>query len=181
MLTKLDKSVIRQISAYVSTHNTKGKQRDLIEKVIYQCRGRVSDALLKFLKIRCLLNPNYIIYKRYVKSIQYKNLLDEVLNVVANSHCCLTCKKPIRPNDNAQSGLSLFRVKQQYCSRNCASVALGKKAWELLYKDKEKYKKRMKRIRATMIKRYGAPTTLQSKALKEKALKTRWGADYVVK
>lgn len=151
------------------------KPKDLIKSFYEEHYNKMSLAFKKYFEIRVLLiaGANSVIYRRYIHSQAYSVLNKEILNVILGQDSCKNCGKKIQyiVKEN-QSFLSILKLHRIFCSSFCSSAYNARQYWNKLKSNKEQYEERMKKIRNTMICRYGAPTTLQSKELLLKVQKT---------
>lgn len=151
--------------------NKRRYKKDSILYILEKYNKYLSPAFRKFLKIRGLLSPQYIIYKRYIESIHYQTLVKEIELEASKYRKCIVCGKAILIHENeGKSNLSFIFSKKLTCSCSC----LGKYGAKKYHTEKtrQKEEERLKKIHNTMIKKYGAPTTLQCPLLKAKVQKT---------
>ena len=135
--------------------------------------------------------------QKYRRSNLIKQDFNVVLTHLSQIHKCSECGKPLNydyvRNEHKyteKSYRSLLSIAlPTVCSLKCKHT-LVKKAVKKHFdaigekKKEEHYKKVTQKAQATMLKRYGAPTTLQSKVLREKVKNTviqRYGVDHVSK
>ena len=173
-LTHNDKIIFKKlINHKAHIRNGRRFKRDSVLYIIEKYNRYMSPAFLKFLKIRCLLNNHYIIYNRYVQSLHYRDILKEVENEASLYRRCLNCGKPILLHEkDCKHSLDFIFSKKKTCSKSCLGI-IGSTSY---HKSKTETieKRRLQKIRSTMIKRYGAPTTLQSPILKKKVQQTNY-------
>ena len=172
MLSDTEKVIIYDLHKSLLPNTRKSKNREIILTVLERHRQEISSRLLKYIKIRCLLSQHYIIYRHYVESIAYKELHTEVLKYLESLYPCKVCGKT-KPLRRTKSGVSFLKEKREYCSQKCRGQVALIELWKKLRADPEFAKARKQKIQATMLKRYGGKTTMESPGLKEKAVTTR--------
>lgn len=178
MLSNIDKVLLIDLRNKILSckkEKIQQKPKDLVKGFYEEHYSKMSSAFKKYFEIRILLTAglNSVIYKRYIQSQTYLALNKEILDVILMQDSCKNCGKKIQyAIKENQSFLSILKLHKVFCSNFCLSSYTGKQYWKKLKSNKKLYEDHMKKIRNTMISKYGAPTTLQSKELLSKVQKT---------
>ena len=170
MLSAYDKQFLKALHKKLINMSNRRKIKKDIKIIFMRHRDDLSNHLQKFMLIRVLTYHKSKIFIHYTQSIYYNELMKEILKTIAPH--CKNCDKLIIPEDKLTS-ISFLWFNKRCCNKQCTSEYGNKTFWEKAKKNPQLAKNRLQKIQATMLKRYGATTTLASKELNKKVWETR--------
>lgn len=173
LLLPSDKQILNELIHTMQTYNghkrgNLAKYKEDLELLLYKYRKTISKSFLKFIKIYILTGKGSYVRKHYTGSLHFQEVLKE-LSEMRDLHCAY-CGKLIPVLDKKGYSIATTRIT---CNRQCQNRYQINEMWVTLKKDKKRLAKRTQRMQATMIKRYGGKTTMESPTLKKQAMVTR--------
>lgn len=173
LLLPSDKQILNELIHTMQTYNghkreNLAKYKEDLELLLYKYRKTISKSFLKFVKIYILTGKGSYVRKHYTGSLHFQEVLKE-LSEMRDLHCAY-CGKLIPVLDKKGYNIATTRIT---CNRQCQNRYQINEMWATLKKDKKRLAKRTQRIQATMVKRYGGRTTMESPTLKKQAMTTR--------
>lgn len=182
MLSAFDKKLLLHLSnsikkkAYKLKKTSRTKLLKLkLNEAYEKYYAKMSIHLKKYFEIYVRLGTNNVIKKRYVSSTYFKELSFEIINLICKDKNCQVCGTPLYdPNLLLKKSTYyiLFNTNKQFCNTSCAFKHASSVFWTDAKNNPSKLAVRSQKFKSTMIKRYGAPTTMESSVLKNKVQKT---------